>query len=162
MKKALLLSILALSLVAVVIVFAATASSDQKTEKTPNANQSVTPITEENPDPVIVRLDSSPLFNTGLSGQATLSNFYVRAGHGHIKIFVKNTRKYKMTVTMKHSSGKVYIEDSVPAGGTLDWRSYDDYPQGVRGGEFEVSYRAGGNNMSGQAWGTSAKNNNEL
>lgn len=60
-----------------------------------------------------------------------------------MNILVNNTEKSTMTATMKHSSGKVYIEDSIPAGGTLDWGSYNDYPQGVRGGNFEVSYRAG-------------------
>ncbi|WP_458463941.1 hypothetical protein [Paenibacillus sp.] len=161
MKKALLLSILSLSLAA--SVSAASASFDQKTDRIPNVNQPVTPITVEEPDQIITPMATDPLFNTVLGGTNALSNFNVQAGYGHVKIFVKNTGTKTITVTMKHiSSDKYYIEDSVPAGGTLDWRSYTDFPQGVRGGKYEVSYRAGGDLMSGQAWGTSAENTNEL
>ncbi|WP_017691852.1 hypothetical protein [Paenibacillus sp. PAMC 26794] len=161
MKKVFLLSIL--SLLLAVSVYAASASSDQKPDRILNVNQPVTPITVEEPDQIITPMATSTLFHTPLATRPSdISEFYVRAGYGHIKIFIKNTGKSTMTVTMKHSSDKVYIEDSIPAGGTLDWKSYIDYPQGVRGGDYEISYRAGGNNLSAEAWGISAENTNEL
>jgi len=160
-KKAFLLSILSLSLAASVSV--ASASFDQKTDRIPSTNPSVTPVIVGETDPVIVPLDTSPLFTTSLSGATVSSNFNVAGGFGHVKVYIKNTGNYTIRAVMVHNdTKKEYFSTDVAPGKILDWRSYTDTPQGVRGGKYTITYRANGNIMSGDAWGLSAENNNEL
>ncbi|WFA84575.1 MULTISPECIES: hypothetical protein [Paenibacillus] len=162
MKKVFLLSIL--SLLLAVSVYAASASSDQKTDRIPNVNQPVTPITVEETDPIIVPFSTSPLFDTTLAGATTYSQFNVAAGYGHVKIYIKNSGKYSVRAVMVHegTEKKEYFSKDIAPGATLDWRSFTDFPQGVRGGKYTITYRSDGNIMSGRAWGLSAENNNEL
>lgn len=161
MKKALLLSFLSLSLAASVSV--ASASFDQKTDRVTNVNPSITPIIVQDDDPVIVPFRTSDLFKTTLSGVTDNSLFNVAGGYGHVKVYIKNTGKYTIRAVMVHdSTKKEYFSKDIAPGGTLDWRSFTDTPQGVRGGDYTITYRANGNLLSGSAWGISAENNNEL
>ncbi|MEY8739528.1 hypothetical protein [Paenibacillus tundrae] len=160
MKKAALLSIISLSLAA--SISAASTPFDQKTDRIPNVNPSVNPVVVEE-DPIVTPLDTSPLFSTTLAGSTVSSNFNVAGGFGHVKVFIKNTGKSTIRAVMVHNdTKKEYFSKDIAPGSTLDWRSYTDTPQGVRGGKFTITYRAGGNIMSGEAWGLSAENNNEL
>ncbi|WP_106766390.1 hypothetical protein [Paenibacillus faecalis] len=156
MKKVALLFVLTFALATSVF-----ASPNLQESPITNTNQSN--VQEDKTGPVITPQVVDPLFNTTLAGTNSTSIFNVAGGYGHVKVFIKNTGTSTITATMEHTdSKKIYFSKSIAPGSSLDWRSFTDTPQGVKGGQYVITYRAGGKNMSSQAWGLSATNNNEL
>ncbi|MFU1793328.1 hypothetical protein ACM1RC_05655 [Paenibacillus azoreducens] len=155
-KKVGYVGMLSLAMAMMAVTASASPSIIQESPVPGVISSSVTPTGSD--DPVITPFSVSPLFNTVLGGTNSTSTFVVSPGYGHIKVFVKNTGKSTITVSLQHrNSGRIYFTESIaPDAQPLDWKSFDrGYQQGVIGGEYIVTYRAGGNVMSGEAWGMS-------
>ncbi|WP_145948508.1 hypothetical protein [Paenibacillus sp. Y412MC10] len=171
MKKYALISVLSLSIVLSAAIATSVAPASPSNTETSSVehtiNDNIVQTGDEGndiDDPIVTPFAVDPLFSTVLAGTNATSNFTVNKGYGHIKIYVKNTGPYPISVTVQHrETGRVYLDTTVaPKAAPLDWRSFKDFPQGVYSGDYVVTYRAGGNNMSGEAWGMSATINSDL
>ncbi|WP_433945094.1 hypothetical protein [Paenibacillus sp. SN-8-1] len=81
---------------------------------------------------------------TDPDGTAT-SNFVVPGGYGYVKIYFKNNSSSPVSVVVTHyDTKKVYVNKKISGGGSYTWYSTDDNPQGVRAGQYEVTFRGGG------------------
>ncbi|MBH0322850.1 hypothetical protein [Bacillus cereus] len=71
--------------------------------------------------------------------------FNVPAGYGHLKCVFLNEGKDKVRIVVKHiDSGKIYIDKrDVEKGKSVEWKSNDEYKQGVRGGGYVVEVYSG-------------------
>ncbi|MEC0174364.1 hypothetical protein P4H83_05725 [Paenibacillus favisporus] len=171
MKKYALISVLSLSIVLSAAIATSVAPASPSNTETSSVehtiNDNIVQTGDEGSDiddPIITPFAVDPLFSTVLGGTNGTSNFTVNKGYGHIKIYVKNTGSYPISVTVQHrDTGRVYLDTTVaPKAAPLDWRSFNQFPQGVYSGDYVVTYRADGNIMSGEAWGMSATINSEL
>ncbi|MGH0601197.1 hypothetical protein [Bacillus mycoides] len=73
--------------------------------------------------------------------------FKVSEGYGHLKIYIKNRGQSTLKVSLKHvASGKTYfIKKTIEKGDPpFEWISNKDFPQGVKAGDFELSFDSGG------------------
>ncbi|WP_336774765.1 hypothetical protein [Paenibacillus sp. MMO-58] len=94
--------------------------------------ESITPYTKGN---------QQPLTTVTASTSGAPAYFVIPAGYGHGKFYFHNTGKGVLTVTMKHSSGLEYIAATIQLGQAYTWRSTTDYPQGMRGGDYAISFQ---------------------
>ncbi|WP_146116412.1 hypothetical protein [Paenibacillus sp. AR247] len=171
MKKYALISVLSLSIVLSAAIATSVAPASPSNTETSSVehtiNDNIVQTGDEGSDiddPIITPFAVDPLFSTVLGGTNGTSNFTVNKGYGHIKIYVKNTGSYPISVTVQHrDTGKVYLDTTVyPKAAPLDWRSFNQFPQGVYSGDYVVTYRADGNILSGEALGMSATINSDL
>ncbi|WP_339271709.1 hypothetical protein NYE54_09200 [Paenibacillus sp. FSL K6-1330] len=90
-------------------------------------------------------------FNGGSNVQR---QFTINPGYGHLKVFFMNNSSYPVTVSIVHkSSGLIYLNRDIPKNDTLDWRSFNEgYPQGMRTGEYDVTYKGNSNDVNGVAY----------
>ncbi|KJD42660.1 hypothetical protein [Paenibacillus terrae] len=103
------------------------------------------------------------LFNVNLDGKSPLTEFSITPGYGHVKIRVENNSKTTLTLTLKHvDSGKDYFTKYVGAGDTINWYSMDSFSGGMRSGNYEIQWRAGGAYVDASARAISATNPDEL
>ncbi|WP_242225023.1 hypothetical protein [Bacillus cereus group sp. BfR-BA-01380] len=87
--------------------------------------------------------EQEPIILKGSNGSAGY-DFNVPAGYGHVKMYFKNLGETAVTVYLKHESGKYYIEKKkIEPGERYDWISNTTYPQGVRGGKYDLSLTSG-------------------
>ncbi|ASR45351.1 hypothetical protein B4V02_00815 [Paenibacillus kribbensis] len=99
---------------------------------------------------------SRDVFNDTFDRKDPLSRFVLDHGYGHLKIFVKNRGNSTITFSLVHTdSGKQYITKTVGAGKELPWSSLDSFSQGLRSGNYEIQWRAGGDVVHVTAWGVS-------
>lgn len=146
MKKKLAFSVvLSLALATTAMTALASLSTNQPVQAT---------VTNEdgNIDPFIV--DKS--WNAKVVGGSNVPQYFsVNAGYGHLKLFMKNYRNNSVTVNLTHlDSGLVYFTKTIPAGGSLDWRNFDEgYPQGMRGGNYVLQWIGGSYNVDGETFG---------
>ncbi|WP_307217506.1 hypothetical protein [Paenibacillus tundrae] len=92
----------------------------------------------------------------------TSTQFYVPGGFGHVKLYFNNKGTSDTIISVTHSSGKVYFTETVKAGKSFTWRSIYDYSQGVRGGDFIVSYRSSSSNVNVDFAGFASDNEEEV
>ncbi|MFB5682700.1 hypothetical protein ACE3NQ_17420 [Paenibacillus terreus] len=71
---------------------------------------------------------------------------------------MKNRGRSTITFSLVHKdSGKLYITKTVGAGKSLDWNNLDSFPQGLRSGDYEIQWRAGGDIVHVSAWGAPSR-----
>ncbi|PFL43552.1 hypothetical protein [Bacillus cereus] len=72
--------------------------------------------------------------------------FSVTPGYGHVKVHLQNLGASNVQVYLKHKdSGHIYIDNLniTPGQSAYEWKSNERYPQGVRAGNYELSFRSG-------------------
>lgn len=84
--------------------------------------------------------NQQPLTTVSASTSTAPAYFTIPAGYGHGKFYFLNNGKSDLTVTMKHSTGLEYIAATVKPGAAYIWRSTTNYPQGMRGGDYAISF----------------------
>jgi hypothetical protein len=84
--------------------------------------------------------NQQPLTTVSAATSIVPAYFSVPAGYGHGKFYFLNNGTSNLTVTMTHSSGLEYIAATVKPGAAYTWRSTADYPQGMRGGDYTISF----------------------
>ncbi|KJD47431.1 hypothetical protein [Paenibacillus terrae] len=109
-------------------------------------------------DHVITRQRSRDVFNDTFDRKDPVSRFVLDRGYGHLEIYVKNKGNSTITFSLVHTdSGKQYITKRVGAGGELSWKSLDSFSQGLRSGNYEIQWRAGGDVVRVSTWGVSGQ-----
>lgn len=111
-------------------------------------------VTKEDGDITPFIVDKS--WNAKAIGGADVpQSFSVNAGYGHLKLFMENYSSKSVTVNLTHlDSGLVYFTKTIPAGGSLDWRNFDEgYSQGMRGGNYVLQWIGGSYNVNGETFG---------
>ncbi|WP_336769814.1 hypothetical protein [Bacillus bombysepticus] len=92
-----------------------------------------------------VKGEDDGTYYTGKSADQIL--FDVSPGYGHLKVYVKNRGESSLYVTLTHKpTGKVYIDRKEIRVGdpAFEWASNKEgYPQGVRGGQYELYFSSG-------------------
>ncbi|MDN4107275.1 hypothetical protein [Paenibacillus polymyxa] len=91
-----------------------------------------------------------------LGGTSPTMEFTVKKGYGHVKIKVKNTGSNTISWSLQ-GNGREYLNKTVGKGDTLTWTSLNSYPNGMPSGEYVIQFRAGGNRVEGEAWGTTGQ-----
>ncbi|MBD8076861.1 MULTISPECIES: hypothetical protein [Bacillus cereus group] len=72
--------------------------------------------------------------------------FNVPAGYGHVKCVFLNEGQGDVDIILKHvDTGKIYIDEKVKKGKPFEWKSNDNFKQGVRGGLYKVEVYSGEN-----------------
>lgn len=88
---------------------------------------------------------SRDVFDDTFDRKDPVTRFEIDPGYGHLKIFVKNRGRSTITFSLVHKdSGKLYITKTVGAGKSLDWNNLGSFSQGLRSGNYEIQWRAGG------------------
>ncbi|MFI2855717.1 hypothetical protein ACH6EH_01105 [Paenibacillus sp. JSM ZJ436] len=79
-------------------------------------------------------------------------------------LFMKNYSSNSVTVNLTHlDSNLVYFTTTIPAGGSLDWRNFDEgYPQGMRGGNYVLQWIGGSYNVNGETFGKQASSTSDF
>ncbi|KAF6582748.1 hypothetical protein [Paenibacillus sp. EKM211P] len=108
-------------------------------------------------DHVITPQRARDVFNDTFENEKNpVSRFVLDPGYGHLKIMVKNTGDSTMTFSLVHTdSNKQYIVKTVGAHKSLTWDSVNSFSQGLRSGNYEIQWRAGGDIVHVTAWGVS-------
>ncbi|MDR6723127.1 hypothetical protein J2W91_001579 [Paenibacillus amylolyticus] len=90
-------------------------------------------------------------------GGASFSNaFNISAGHGHLKLIMKNNSIHPVKVTLTHlgNTDKIYFEKTIAAHDTLIWTNFEEgYPQGMRGGNYVLQWIGGEHAVNGEVSG---------
>ncbi|OMF48739.1 hypothetical protein [Paenibacillus peoriae] len=164
-KKHLIASVLALGIIggAVAVPNAIFADSDAVSNSANTityANQGEVKTPSNHDVSLFKRKD---LFNVNLDGKSPLTEFSISPGYGHVKMRVKNNTKATLTFTLRHvNSGDYLLTKYVGAGERFTWYSTDSFPNGMRAGDYEIQWRAGGAYVDATAWGLSATSPDEL
>ncbi|MGM1022309.1 MAG: hypothetical protein ACQEXV_17635 [Bacillota bacterium] len=109
-------------------------------------------------DHVVTPQKVRDVFNDMFDRKDPVSRFELDPGYGHLKIFVKNRGSQTITFSLVHKdSGKLYISKTVGAGRELSWNSLDSFSQGLRSGDYEIQWRAGGDIVKVTTWGVSGQ-----
>jgi hypothetical protein len=110
-------------------------------------------------DHVITPQRARDVFNDTFETEKNpVSRFVLDPGYGHLKIMVKNTGDSTMTFSLVHTdSNKQYIVKTVGAHSGLTWDSTNSFSQGLRSGNYEIQWRAGGDIVHGSASGVSGQ-----
>ncbi|WP_440115324.1 hypothetical protein [Paenibacillus sp. QZ-Y1] len=120
-------------------------------------------VGENNPGPDITLFNIGNNWAQNVNGnKMTSSQFYVPATFGHVKLYFNNKGTSDTIISVTHSSGKVYFTKTVKEGKDFTWRSIYDFPQGVRGGDFTVSYRSSSGNVNVDIAGFASDNVEEV
>lgn len=162
MKKITSISTLCLVLMVGIISYVFWNSRDARvtTKDTENRSQLTETVSKGDPHHAVTTLEheSNPLFKTELSGNNTSTIFNVDEEYKHVKIFIENSGKKTIKAVMVHDrSSNEYFVEKVAPGETIEWTSFTKFPQGVEEGKYYITYRADGDNFSGQAWGISSE-----
>ncbi|MFB5762476.1 hypothetical protein [Paenibacillus medicaginis] len=91
-----------------------------------------------------------------LGGTSPTMDLTVDKGYGHVKIKVKNTGTSNLTWSLQ-GNGREYIVKTVGKGSTLTWTSLNSFPNGMPSGKYVIQFRANGNKVEGDAWGTTGQ-----
>ncbi|MGG1615842.1 hypothetical protein ACIFQM_12580 [Paenibacillus sp. NRS-1782] len=91
-----------------------------------------------------------------LGGTSPTMNLTVKKGYGHVRIKVRNTGTSNLTWSLQ-GNGKEYVYKTVGKGDTLTWTSLSSFPNGMPSGEYVIQFRANGNEVRGEAWGTTGQ-----
>ncbi|TQS00557.1 hypothetical protein FKV70_06220 [Paenibacillus ottowii] len=91
-----------------------------------------------------------------LGGTSPTMSLIVEKGYGHVRIKVQNRGKSDLTWSLQ-SNGKEYVYKTVGKGDTLTWTSVNSFPNGMPSGKYIVQFRANGNEVRGDAWGTTGQ-----
>ncbi|WP_052350723.1 hypothetical protein [Paenibacillus gorillae] len=98
---------------------------------------------DETTPPIVIPFavgNQQPLTAVSAATSTVPAYFSVPAGYGHGKFYFLNNGTSNLTVTMSHSSGLEYIAATIPAGQAYTWRSTTNYPRGMRGGDYTISF----------------------
>ncbi|WP_258013897.1 hypothetical protein [Paenibacillus polymyxa] len=107
-------------------------------------------------DHVITPQRVRDVFDDTFDRKDPVSRFVLDPGYGHLKISAKNTGGSTITFSLVHTdSGKQYIVKTIGAHKKLLWDSVNSFSQGLRSGNYEIQWRAGGDIVHVTAWGVS-------
>ncbi|KJD42661.1 hypothetical protein [Paenibacillus terrae] len=107
-------------------------------------------------DHVITPQKSRDVFDDIFDKKDPVSRFVLDPGYGHLKIFAKNRGDSTITFSLVHTdSRKQYIVKTIGAHKKLLWDSVSSFSQGLRSGNYEIQWRAGGDIVHVTAWGVS-------
>jgi|GEM_PF-2017578 len=98
-------------------------------------------------------------FSDTAIGEATVvRSFGINEGYGHLKLHMKNYRDETVTVNLEHiNSGLQYFSNTIAAGETVTWKNFDEgYPQGMRVGDYKLTWIGGSSSVNGEYWGKTA------
>jgi len=160
-KKHLIASALSLGLLggAIAVPSAIFADSDAVTD---SANTSTTAtqdaVTKTTGDHVITPQRARDVFDDSFDSKNPVTRFVLDPGYGHLKIQANNTGNSTITFSLVHTdSGKQYIVKTIGAHSSLTWDSLNSFSQGLRSGNYEIQWRAGGDIVHGSAYGVSGQ-----
>lgn len=102
--------------------------------------------------------------DTANGGATVVRTFNINANYGHLKLFMQNHSTKPVTVNLEHSNtGLVYFSKTIPAGGSLTWKNFEQgFPQGMRIGDYKLTWSGGGTNVNGEYWGKAASQKIDL
>ncbi|MGW9529697.1 hypothetical protein ACWHAM_18470 [Paenibacillus terrae] len=104
----------------------------------------------------VIPQKSRDVFDDTFDRKDPVSRFELDHGYGHLKIFAKNKGSSTITFSLVHTdSGKLYITKTIGAHRDLEWSSLNSFSQGLRSGNYEIQWRAGGDIVHVSAWGVS-------
>ncbi|WP_258012512.1 hypothetical protein [Paenibacillus sp. F4] len=86
----------------------------------------------------------------------TINSTTVKKGYGHVKIKVRNEGTSNLTWSLQ-GNGREYVYKTVGKEDTLTWTSLNSFPNGMPSGEYVIQFRANGNKVEGEAWGTTGQ-----
>ncbi|MBP1309074.1 hypothetical protein JOD82_002094 [Paenibacillus sp. 1182] len=96
-----------------------------------------------------------------LGGTSPTMDLTVEKGYGHVKIKVRNEGTSNLTWSLQ-GNGREYVLKTVGKGNTLTWTSLNSFPNGMPSGEYVIQFRAGGNKVEGEAWGTTGQHPSDI
>lgn len=160
-KKVVFSAMLSLTLASTAMTAWASSSKNQNITSTTESEVNQSVGTTDTTGGVITPEMTVAPFHFVPNGDATVANnFVVPKDYGHIKIYAKNYSSSAVTVSLTHLNspgGYKYWSKSIPAGGTLDWRSYDaGITQGMRSGNYTLQWSGGTVKVNGEVWGLCA------
>ncbi|MGW8956767.1 hypothetical protein [Paenibacillus sp. NPDC055715] len=119
---------------------------------------SAAPVTgiEVSKDGGIVIQKTGQEVHSVLGGTSPTMDLTVEKGYGHVKIKVKNTGTSKLTWSLQ-GNGREYVYKTVGKGDTITWTSVNSFRNGMPSGKYVIQFRANGNEVKGEAWGTTGQ-----
>lgn len=99
------------------------------------------------------------------NGTATVVNsFSINPNYGHLKLFMKNLSSHPVTVNLEHiSTGLQYFSITIPANSSYTWKNFEQgYPQGMRTGDYKLTWSGGGYAVNGTVDGKLASQTTDL
>ncbi|WP_274484426.1 hypothetical protein [Paenibacillus polymyxa] len=151
-SSALSISLLGAVVVPSVICASSDASDSANTSSIATQNAGKSTISDQ----VITPQKSRDVFDDIFDKKDPVSRFVLDPGYGHLKIFAKNRGDSTITFSLVHTdSGKQYIVKTIGAHKKLLWDSVNSFSQGLRSGNYEIQWRAGGDIVHVTAWGVS-------
>ncbi|WP_156829551.1 hypothetical protein [Paenibacillus ginsengihumi] len=89
-------------------------------------------------------------------------SFTMNPGYGHLKLYMVNYSSHSVNVTLEHTD-KVYFSKTIEGGGNLDWRSWEEgYPDGMRAGNYILTWSGGQHDAYGEYWGKAASQTSDF
>ncbi|MBO2943085.1 pilus assembly protein [Paenibacillus sp. F411] len=158
-KKVALSVILSLALATTAMTALASSSTHQESSDQP------VEASDTKEDGGITPFNVDKTWNAKAIGGANVPQYFsVNAGYGHLKLFMKNYSSNSVTVNLTHlDSTLVYFTKTIPAGGSLDWKDFDEgYPQGMRGGNYVLQWIGGSYNVNGETFGKLASSTSDF
>lgn len=169
-KKTALLGMLSLSLAASITASAAAPVETTEPTTTPviisAQQQQIDPLAQYAPSMKFVPMAAFQLgLDTSFDTKDGFTHkFTIDPGYGHFATTVYNRGTTSFEILLEHKdSGLFYMTEVVDPGAKLEWKSFDKgYPQGMRGGEYNLRFKGDSNNPVGIAYVKTATAVNDL
>jgi len=160
-KKHFIAPALALGLIggAIAVPNAIFADSDAVTDSAKTSTTATQDaVTTTTGDHVITPQRARDVFDDTFDRKDPVSRFVLDPGYGHLKISAKNTGNSTITFSLVHTdSNKLYITKTIGAHSSLNWDSLASFSSGLRSGNYEIQWRAGGDIVHVSAYGVSGQ-----
>ncbi|MCP3795658.1 hypothetical protein [Paenibacillus sp. CH40] len=109
-------------------------------------------------DHVVTPQRARDVFDDTFDRKDPVSRFVLDPGYGHLKISAKNTGDSTITFSVVHTdSNKLYVTKTIGAHSSLNWDSLNSFSSGLRSGNYEIQWRAGGDIVHVSAYGVSGQ-----
>ncbi|MCP3773393.1 hypothetical protein NLX71_08705 [Paenibacillus sp. MZ04-78.2] len=94
----------------------------------------------------------------------SVRGFKINDNYGHLKLYMVNNSSHSVSVTLEHTaSSTVYFTKTISGNGSLEWKNWNEgYSQGMKSGEYTLTWSGGQNNAKGEYWGKAASQTSDF
>ncbi|GLI07633.1 hypothetical protein YDYSG_36630 [Paenibacillus tyrfis] len=130
---------------------------------------SASAFAQDNVNPSAVGRDIRPMavdkeWNDNFKDQSTVTRFFtINPDYGHVKLHFQNNSDKPVKISLEHrASGFVYISETLWGNSSWSWNSWDKNADGVKSGDYVVTFSGGENNVNGHYWGKAASKTSDF
>ncbi|ANS76991.1 hypothetical protein AWM70_22370 [Paenibacillus yonginensis] len=163
MKKTVYLAVLAAAAILTAAIAVGASSHSAPELETVTAPIQVTTSSDKGVmPPLAVDKTWSDVANNGTG--TVVHSFSINPNYGHLKLTIENLSGHPVTVNLEHTlTDRQYFSITIAAHSSYTWKNFEQgYPQGMRTGDYKLTWNGGGYAVNGTVGGKLASQTTEL